>query len=111
MAVPPYTLGWVYNLGSVPATSDARGIIALAVVFALVALLSVAFKIGIRLRTIGSVGWDDISIAFSSVRSGCALLSRRLTDLRLQAHEHRVQHNRYISFVTTANRDLEHLLT
>ncbi|THZ03652.1 hypothetical protein D6C95_03653 [Aureobasidium pullulans] len=65
MSAPPYTLGWVHNLETVPASSDARGIIALAVVFPLVAVLCVGFKFTIRLRTIGSVGWDDVALAIS----------------------------------------------
>ncbi|CAD0037048.1 unnamed protein product, partial [Aureobasidium pullulans] len=65
MSAPPYTLGWVHNLETAPASSDARGIIALAVVFPLVAVLCVGFKFTIRLRTIGSVGWDDVALAIS----------------------------------------------
>ncbi|KAG9518134.1 hypothetical protein KCU99_g6534, partial [Aureobasidium melanogenum] len=65
MPVPPYTLGWVYNLETAPSESDARGIIALAVIFPLLAVLCVGLKFRIRIKTIGSVGWDDIALAIS----------------------------------------------
>ncbi|KAH0026853.1 hypothetical protein KCU78_g4210, partial [Aureobasidium melanogenum] len=65
MPVPPYTLGWVHNLETAPSESDARGIIALAVVFPLLAVLCVGLKFRIRIKTIGSVGWDDIALAIS----------------------------------------------
>ncbi|OBW64038.1 MAG: DUF1604 domain protein [Aureobasidium pullulans] len=65
MPAPPYTLGWVYNLEIAPSESDARGIIALAVVFPLLAVLCVGLKFRIRIKTIGSVGWDDIALAIS----------------------------------------------
>ncbi|KAH0379204.1 hypothetical protein KCU92_g8286, partial [Aureobasidium melanogenum] len=65
MPAPPYTLGWVYNLETAPSESDARGIIALAVIFPLLAVLCVGLKFRIRIKTIGSVGWDDIALAIS----------------------------------------------
>ncbi|KAI5204328.1 hypothetical protein E4T38_04714 [Aureobasidium subglaciale] len=65
MSPPPYTVGWVYNLKTIPTSSDARGIIALAVVFPLLAILFVGFKFKIRWKTIGSVGGDDIALAIS----------------------------------------------
>ncbi|KAI5240906.1 hypothetical protein E4T43_05753 [Aureobasidium subglaciale] len=65
MSPPPYTVGWVYNLETIPTSSDARGIIALAVVFPLLAILFVGFKFKIRWKTIGSVGGDDIALAIS----------------------------------------------
>ncbi|KAG9563348.1 hypothetical protein KCU71_g5849, partial [Aureobasidium melanogenum] len=65
MPVPPYTLGWVYNLEIAPSESDARGIIALAVIFPLLAVLCVGLKFRVRIKTIGSVGWDDIALAIS----------------------------------------------
>jgi hypothetical protein len=67
MPAPPYTLGWVYNLETAPSESDARGIIALAVIFPLLAVLCVGLKFRIRIKTIGSVGWDDIALAISCV--------------------------------------------
>lgn len=66
----PYTLGWVHNLKTAPSESDAQGIIALAVIFPLVAVLCVGLKFSIRIKTIGSVGWDDIALAISCV---CAM--------------------------------------
>ncbi|CAD0110345.1 unnamed protein product, partial [Aureobasidium uvarum] len=68
MSSPPYTLGWVNNLTHVPSESDAQGIIALAVVFPLIAILCVGLKFRIRIKTIGSIGWDDIILAISCVR-------------------------------------------
>ncbi|KAH0275192.1 hypothetical protein KCU91_g4753, partial [Aureobasidium melanogenum] len=65
MSAPPYTLGWVHNLETAPSESDARGIIALAVIFPLLAVLCVGLKFRIRIKTIGSVGWDDIALAIS----------------------------------------------
>ncbi|KAG9689085.1 hypothetical protein KCU95_g2000, partial [Aureobasidium melanogenum] len=65
MSAPPYTLGWVHNLVTAPSESDARGIIALAVIFPLLAVLCVGLKFRIRIKTIGSVGWDDIALAIS----------------------------------------------
>ncbi|KAG9886139.1 hypothetical protein KCV05_g17975, partial [Aureobasidium melanogenum] len=65
MSAPPYTLDWVYNLETAPSESDARGIIALAVIFPLLAVLCVGLKFRIRIKTIGSVGWDDIALAIS----------------------------------------------
>lgn len=64
---PPYTLGWVHNLETAPSESDAQGIIALAIVFPLLAVLCVGLKFKIRIKTIGSVGWDDIALAISCV--------------------------------------------
>lgn len=67
MSAPPYTLGWVHNLKTAPKESDAQGIIALAVVFPVLAVLCVGLKFKIRIKTIGSVGWDDIALAISCV--------------------------------------------
>ncbi|THX21255.1 hypothetical protein D6D17_00158 [Aureobasidium pullulans] len=64
MTTPPYTLGWVHNLALAPEDSDARGIIALAVVFPLLAVICVGLRFTIRI-TLGSVGWDDVALAFS----------------------------------------------
>ncbi|KAG9676085.1 hypothetical protein KCU95_g16301, partial [Aureobasidium melanogenum] len=61
----PYTTGWVHNLKTAPSESDAQGIIALAVVFPLLAVLCVGLKFRIRIKTIGSIGWDDIALAIS----------------------------------------------
>lgn len=90
MSAPPYTLGWVHNLETAPASSDARGIIALAVVFPLVAVLCVGFKFTIRLRTIGSVGWDDVALAISCVRLKRARMGIHLLTLNA-GPEHRIQ--------------------
>ncbi|KAI4728928.1 hypothetical protein E4T49_03374 [Aureobasidium sp. EXF-10728] len=65
MSSPPYTLGWVNNLSTAPSESDAQGVIALAAVFPLLAVLCVGIKFRIRLKTIGSIGWDDIILAIS----------------------------------------------
>ncbi|CAD0093745.1 unnamed protein product, partial [Aureobasidium mustum] len=64
---------WVHNLKTAPKESDAQGIIALAVVFPVLAVLCVGLKFKIRIKTIGSVGWDDIALAISCTKWGLGL--------------------------------------
>ncbi|KAI4736882.1 hypothetical protein E4T50_12637 [Aureobasidium sp. EXF-12298] len=87
MPAPPYTLGWVYNLEIAPSESDARGIIALAVVFPLLAVLCVGLKFRIRIKTIGSVGWDDIALAISCRRLWLLTFASGIKHW-LQCHSH-----------------------
>lgn len=64
---PPYTIGWVHNLDSAPATSDARSVIGLAAAFSTVAILFTILRLSVRWKTVGRFGLDDAAIAASTV--------------------------------------------
>lgn len=64
------TVGWVFNLhDEVP--SSAPKLIAIAIVFPCLALLSVVLRLGIRLRAKSAVGIgvDDIAASIAWVRT------------------------------------------
>jgi hypothetical protein len=64
---PPFTTGWVHNLEVAPATSDASQVIGVAVGFSTVAVLFTILRLGVRYKTLGRWGLDDVSIAASTV--------------------------------------------
>lgn len=56
MSPPRFTLGWVYNLESTPDSTDAGRVIALALSFSAIACLFVVLRLGIRWKTVKSIG-------------------------------------------------------
>ena len=56
MSAPRFTVGWVYNLENVPESTQAGRVIALALTLSLAACFFVALRLGIRWKTIHTIG-------------------------------------------------------
>jgi hypothetical protein len=73
---PLYTIGWVYNLGEAPATSDASSVAGLAAAFSAIAALLTVFQLSVRWKTVGRFGPDDAAIAAGT--TCCSVVSKSL---------------------------------
>jgi hypothetical protein len=56
MSAPRFTDGWVYNLHEVPEYTEAGRVIALALTLSVAACSLVALRLGIRWKTIHTIG-------------------------------------------------------
>ncbi|OQO08264.1 hypothetical protein B0A48_06134 [Cryoendolithus antarcticus] len=67
MSSPRYTTGWVYNLQTVPKSTNAGHVIALASSFSAIALLSIIIRIATRFKILKGIGTDDVAATLSMV--------------------------------------------
>nr|OQO26986.1 hypothetical protein B0A51_05003 [Rachicladosporium sp. CCFEE 5018] len=67
MSSPRYTTGWVYNLQTVPTSTNAGHVIALASSFSAIALLSIIIRIVTRFKILKGIGTDDVAATLSMV--------------------------------------------
>ena len=65
MLAPHLTVGWVYGLDSAPSSTDARKIIAIAVAFSAISLLSILVRFTQRWTLLHTIGLDDVAAAGS----------------------------------------------
>ncbi|GAB1730146.1 hypothetical protein NU195Hw_g7453t1 [Hortaea werneckii] len=64
---PAFTIGWVYNLSSVPESSGASTIIAVAVAFSILSLFACALRLYCKLVFMRGVGLDDAAVLSSFI--------------------------------------------
>ncbi|KAK3674090.1 hypothetical protein LTR78_005937 [Recurvomyces mirabilis] len=65
MSPPHLTAGWVYGLESVPSTTEAGKIIAIAIAFSIISLVSVLVRFTQRWKLLHTIGLDDVASAGS----------------------------------------------
>ncbi|RMY77906.1 hypothetical protein D0863_01037 [Hortaea werneckii] len=64
---PAFTIGWVYNLSSVPESSGASTIVAVAIAFSILSLLACALRLYCKLVFMRGVGLDDTAVLSSFI--------------------------------------------
>ncbi|RMY72384.1 hypothetical protein D0863_04549 [Hortaea werneckii] len=64
---PAFTIGWVYNLSSVPEDSGASTIVAVAVAFSILSLFACALRLYCKLVFMRGVGLDDAAVLSSFI--------------------------------------------
>lgn len=64
---PAFTIGWVYNLRSVPASSGASTIVAVAIAFSILSLFACALRLYCKLVFMRGVGLDDAAVLSSFI--------------------------------------------
>ncbi|KAK6436449.1 hypothetical protein LTR95_007367 [Oleoguttula sp. CCFEE 5521] len=67
MSSPRYTTGWVYNLQTVPKSTNAGHLIALASSFSAIALLSIIIRIATKIKILKGIGTDDVAATLAMV--------------------------------------------
>ncbi|OQO09229.1 hypothetical protein B0A48_06121 [Cryoendolithus antarcticus] len=67
MSSPRYTTGWVHNLQTVPKSTNAGHVIALASSFSAIALLSIIIRIATKFKILKGIGTDDVAATLSMV--------------------------------------------
>ncbi|KAI7282826.1 hypothetical protein KC345_g3317 [Hortaea werneckii] len=64
---PAFTTGWVYNLSSVPESSGASTIVAVAIAFSILSLFACALRLYCKLVFMGGFGLDDAAVLSSFI--------------------------------------------
>ena len=67
MPAPAFTVGWVQNLKKAPPSTDAGQVIALAVAFSAIAIISILLRVWSRWKVLNAGGLDDYVAAASMV--------------------------------------------
>ncbi|KAI6886839.1 hypothetical protein KC360_g1932 [Hortaea werneckii] len=78
---PAFTVGWVYNLSSVPESSGASTIVAVAIAFSLLSLFACALRLYCKLVLMRGVGLDDAAV-LSSFLLGTAYCANTIYQTR-----------------------------
>ena len=98
---PAFTVGWVYNLSSVPESSGASTIVAVAIAFSLLSLFACALRLYCKLVLMRGLGLDDAAV-LSSFILGTAYCAN--TIYRASARD-RLRRDDRIRWLISAYRD------